>query len=435
MQGSEMSGLGLVNKGAPHTMLAQVQRAEYEALRDFVVRGRESRVLLDFLDQLHARSQWILCDCLEPSTPLVERPALTVARSPKSKLYLRNLISRKNHASHCIFKYTASPRNNQEVAPTEYSPASLSNGLLNLHRAQADGMAKEVKGTPTVRLSKSNAPYPRLGQVMLHLMRESGMLRQNADFEFLAAIKACRVAASQMLAFPATRLDEVLYLSVRQEQQMIDKVASLRQRVNNAYGVLMVIVHRIEQRPLTLIRENKSGPDWRCTPQGEVKIIGRRSISKGPFMAAITYAPNNGEDAITPQHAFVVPIMSNSRPLPVESDLERQVATGMARFIEWADKSRNQTFVIDKPMYDISVEEGMCRPDFLVQGPGGQVVVEVMGMMDDAEYRERKERTVPLMAMLGEVLEIAPAPGMTIIAPDQIKELNRAVLRLAGAKR
>lgn len=431
-----ITGQCLVHKQSPGTLIAPVEREHREAIRHYFVTGQETATLTRYLERLHETGRWVICDCLPPDTPLEERPALTVARSQKDKLYLRNLSSRQPHASHCPLHYEPGARVEREATPPPPGePQSLLQGALNLHRVAAEGMAD----SPAVHRGhqrQSTQTYPKLGQVLLHLMKEAGMLCQDAGFDFLDGIKRMRQAASRMQAAPGVQLDEVLYLSVRQEDEMCQKVRELRREVSNAYGVMVAVIHDIEKKPLTLVRRNKRGDvEWQCTPQGEVKVWSRRSISKGPFIAAITYAPAPGQYEVVAQHAFVLPILHKGRPLPVESDLERQAASSLIRLIEWAQRQRQQALSLDKPMYDLPVEDGQCRPDFLIHGPGGHAVVEVMGMLDDAEYRERKARTVPLMRQLGEVIEIAPDSHNNTLPAEQLKEMNRQVMRTVGARR
>jgi hypothetical protein len=431
-----VTGQCLVHKQSPGTFIATVEREHREAIRHYFVTGKETETLTRYLERLHETGRWVICDCLPPETPLEQRPALTVARSQKHKLYLRNLVSREPHAAHCPLRYEPGAKTERETAPPPPGePQDLLQGALNLHRVAAEGLASSPDRERGSHRASSRT-YPRLGQVLLHLMKEAGMLCQDAGFDFLEGIKRMRLAAGRMQAAPGVMLDDVLCLSARQEPEMRQRVRELRREVANAYGVMVVVVHEIETKPLTLVRRGKDGKvEWRCTPAGEVKVWSRRSISKGPFIAAITYAPAPGQYEVVAQHAFVLPILHKGRPLPVESDLERQAASSLVRLIEWAQRQRRQALSLDKPMYDLSVENGQCRPDYLVHGPGGHAVIEVMGMLDDAEYRERKERTVPLMRQLGEVIEIAPPPHNKTLPAEQLKEMNRQVMRTVGARR
>lgn len=425
------SPLCLVHKQSPGKVAGPVESDQRDALRDYFQRGHESPLLLAFLNHVHETRRWIVCDCVEPSTPLDQRPALTVARSPKNKLYLRNLISRMNHAEHCPFRYEPAPASERGDPEGNDGPEGLLNGALNLHRATAKDMAGDgpVSSDPR-RSGARKKTYPRLGQVLLHLMQQAGMLDQGPSFDFLEAVRDIRTAAAGLQAYAGTTLDEVLCLSAKQEGQLIRQVDESRRLVPNAYGMMVVVVHEIERSPLTLVRRGKDGTtEWRCTPQGEVKVWARRSISKGPFIAAITYAPGAGKTEVCPQHAFVLPILGNTRPMPVESDLERRVAGSLLRLTEWAKKAKGMLLFVNKPMYDLEVQSGQCRPDFLVRGPKGQAVVEVMGMIDDPEYIARKERTHPLMRELGELIEVGPDVGNLALRSMNSQVFKAAVSR------
>ena len=424
------TSLGLVQKQAPSKITSPVEREVYEAMRDFFLRNHESQRLITFLNQVHENKQWIVCDCLDSTVDIAQRPALTVARSPKDKLYLRNLISRRAHAKHCPFAYTPSPtaEPNSNKGKQE-DPRDILDGALNLHRAAATGLTQgDTSNREKSSSSKSSKQIPRLGRVLLHLMEGAGMLYQGSSYQFLDGIKDMRLTAAELVAFTGTPLDEVLCLSVRQERELIRKIDDLRFVRSSAYGLMVVIVHEIERGPLSLLRYDKEGKvEWKCTPRGEVKVWARRSINKGPFMAAITYAPGAGSTEVCAQHAFILPILSNARPLPVESDLERRAAGALTRLAEWAERERKTPLHIIKPMHDIDVDGGQCRPDFIIRGPGGRAVIEVMGMIDDPEYMDRKSRTHPLMEQIGPLIEIGPSMGR-----EELKVMNREVLRNTG---
>jgi|GEM_PF-6835557 len=423
------SPLHLVNKSAPGRSAGGIDDVQYKAMCDFFYSGRQSRHLLSLLNELHANKQWLVCNCVDPETPLTERPALTVARSPKGSLYLRNIAARMEHSTHCPFSYVPAPIAERTEVEEPEQPLNPLAGSLRLHQPAATEVAGNGSGTGqgTRKITKG---YPRLGQVLIHLMMRSGMLTQGSSFDFLGGIRDIRQSASELQAFPGMPLDEVLCLSVKHEQDFIERITELRERNAGAYGVMVTVVHEVESSPAAMVRKDKSGNiEWRCEPRGEFIVWGRRSISKGPFIAAITYAPSTTSQEVRAQHAFALPILSNTRPLPVESDIERQAARALVRLIEWAEKTKRMRLELIKPMYDLDVGIGLCRPDFIVKGPGGQAVIEVMGMIDDPDYMARKAKTHPLMREIGALIEVCPP-----VDAEALKGMNKEVLKHAGWK-
>lgn len=434
-------GMCLVQKSAPSTPVQSVESRHREALESFFKNPVPSVSLLKFLDDLHAHGRWIVCDCLGPEIPVVERPALTVAKSPKGNLFLRNLQSRRLHADHCPFRYEPGKRPERiDESGEEGATGGLAPGKpLNLHVAtavKAIAPSAPGKAPDLIVQRKPKEKLPRLGQVLLHLMREAGMLGMSGRFDFLQGIKDMRSAAEDLIAYSGVSLNDVLAVSCKHEQSLIRRVKEERETHRNAYAVLVVVVHQVQSGPATLLRfDGNRKVAWKVSPRGEVKVWSRRSINKGPFLAAITYAPSAGEEEPVAQNAFLLPIVDTKIPMPVESDIERVVARSLLNLSAWYREKRSGSMIVEKPMSDIKTPSGECRPDFMVRGPNGRVVIEVMGMSGQAEYDERKARTVPIMRELGEVMEITKVNGDREDSKAQLQAMNRWVLSRVGRSR
>lgn len=436
---SDASGqMCLVQRSAPSTPAGAVESRQREALVHFFQNPEPSVFLLRFLEDLHSSGRWIVCDCLGPEVTLNERPTLTIAKSPKGKLFLRNLQARKLHGGHCPFRYEPGKRPDTITEEIEAAPSSgVTPGKpLNLH--VVPGLQVGAPSAPgkdrdlVVRRQQAEA-YPRLGQVLLYLMREAQMLSMESEFDFLQGIKDMRAAAEGLMAYAGTSLNDMLAVSCRHEESLIKKVKFERETRRNAYGLMVVVVHKVSKDPLTLLRFTRDRKlEWKVSPRGEVKVWSRRSINKGPFLAAITYAPSAGDDTPVAQNAFLLPIVDNQAPLPVESDFERTVAKSLLRLASWHRKKSAGGIVLEKPMENIKTRAGECRPDFVVRGPGGKVVVEVMGMAGQEAYDERKSRTVPIMREVGEVLEVTPFSRDGEKAKEELQSMNRWVLARVG---
>ena len=430
------SRLILVNKNT-YVTAGIVSDELKQALRYLASSGKTNSILLNFLDDMHSKGYWILCDCLSDHIPRREQPALTVVRTA-GKLHLRNIANkiRKNHADSCPFDYEPSTHSSNGIGH-QTKPADLKNKLLNLHLAPAEGVSASK-----AQLSVSNGNkgrrkyYPKLGQLLIELMNESEMLEMDSGFNFGVALNKVDDLSSQYLVCADTSLKDVLCLSVKNEKFLIDKITRMREKNKNVYGVLIAIIHEIHtdknSSKIKLIRfsSDHKNIDWECSPQGLTTVWSRRSITKGPFLAAITYATNAGCDEVVPQRVFSLPVLSRNVPLPVESHLERQVAGELIKTMASIKQKDDIALTITKPMYDIETDGGTCRPDYIIKGLSRPVVVEVMGMMDSEEYRERKKRKVPIMKCLGDVVEIAPAPNSELFTAQELSTLsNRVRLR------
>ncbi len=432
------TGMCLVQRSAPSSSVCPVDSRQREALEHFFHKPEPSVFLLRFLEDLHASGRWIVCSCLGPDVSIIERPALTVAKSPKGKLFLRNLQSRQLHASHCPFRYEPGKRPERI---DETSSESVAQGItpgkpLNLHitpGVQVGAPSSSGKDPEVIVRRTQTEKMPRLGQVLLYLMREAGMLAMGGKFDFLQGIKDMRSASENLLAYPGTSLNEMLAVSCRHEKNLIDRVRSERETHRNAYGVMVVVIHKVSTGPMTLLRFTRDQKlEWKVSPRGEVKIWSRRSINKGPFLAAITYAPSAGDHEPVAQSAFLLPIVDTQAPMPVESDIERIVAKSLLKLATWYRENKPDTLQIQKPMKDIKTSAGECRPDFIVRGPGGKVVVEVMGMAGQQAYDDRKSRTLPIMREIGEVLEVTKVSQDREASKAELQAMNRWVLSRTG---
>lgn len=445
--------LTLVAKNLPQIPVGYIAPLKVEALIALVQEGKRSNLCLQALREVNESKHWILCQC-KGDQVLTEMPAMTVVRTKEGTLYLRNLASRPLHSNECPFSYDPTTfsevkdralllEKQREAALSEMDacdsktiPGTSLKNPLDLHLVTADRIGK-TSGSTNIRsrsLSVTRKPeYPALGQVLLYLMERAGHLNQAAHFDFLQSLKDISKTAEQIQAFGDVSLSDVLAFSPKSLPALKRKVQTYREQGHsNAYGLAIMIIHEIHplgEGLVKLWREPSDEPEWSCIPTGEVKIRSRRSITKGPFLAAITFAPTGDDFEPRAKHAFVLPVLSRRRLLPVESDIERRAAMSLVRLMEWCKEKKNFRLRIEKPMYEIETVAGYCRPDFVIHGLGNKVIVEVMGMMADADYRQRKERTVSIMDSYAPVIKLAPTKSTNDVQMQEaLKEMNRSVL-------
>lgn len=439
--------LTVVQKNAPTTPVRDLSSAEIGTLVDYFQGGVRTPKLLAVLQELHERKQWVLCGC-SGAEQLVERPALVVARTGEGKLYIRNIPSRPTHSLECPFAYT--PTTSTEIvdrglnadiarralADQPPTPATL-RSPLDLHLAPALGA---TSGTSAPTKHRDRTPsghgkrYPELGKVLFYLMEQAGMLTQTAEFELLKSFHFMAKAAQAILAFGAVPLSDVLSFSPKTLDSLTRRVKMhSASGEKNAFGMAVMIIHEIESLGAGKyeLRRTSSEESWSCCPKGEVKIMAKRSISKGPFIAAITYAVPLGETEPVPFHVFAVPILNRNRTLPVESDLERRAAISLLRLFDWALEKKGLKFTITKPVFDVQAPMGDCRPDFVVKGLSRTAIVEVMGMMGSEEYEEQKSRTIPVMESLAPVVQVDLSGSLSKSELDnRLRDMNKAILNV-----
>ena len=135
--------------------------------------------------------------------------------------------------------------------------------------------------------------------------------------------------------------------------------------------------------------------------------IGGRTVS-GPYLFFGVVALTTRRRGYECVRGWAQPIVSVHRPVPVDSDFERQAFGTLTTTLRILDRQfPDAEFTMEKPVFDIDTEQGPCRPDFLIHARrNGKVrtwVVEVMGF-DRPDYLAGKEVTHERMEELGPVL-------------------------------
>jgi hypothetical protein len=100
------------------------------------------------------------------------------------------------------------------------------------------------------------------------------------------------------------------------------------------------------------------------------------------------------DDSVRIMQAYAHPIQALDWWLPVDSNLERDAVDDLLGVMRWPAQEKGVELELLKPLY--SWNGTGARPDFVISRRGRPtdcLVVETMGT-DDAEYRERKARTV-----------------------------------------
>lgn len=153
--------------------------------------------------------------------------------------------------------------------------------------------------------------------------------------------------------------------------------------------------------------------DFTVAVQGRIALSGFARGGVHPYLAlarlreakGLTYIPVVGASAVLVHSPYIW--------MPVESDLERKTLDTILSVLRWychrTEGTPVQPVTVFKPLFDMMSDdpEKACRPDFIVSLPNGKkVVVESMGMEDDANYLERKSRSHPKMLAIENVLSI-----------------------------
>ena len=135
--------------------------------------------------------------------------------------------------------------------------------------------------------------------------------------------------------------------------------------------------------------------------------IGGRAVS-GPYLFFDVVALTTRRRGYECVRGWAQPIVSVHRPVPVDSDLERQAFSTLETTLWILSKEfPDAEFTMEKPVFEMDTEQGPCLPDFLIHARRkGEVrtwVVEVMGF-EWPDYLAGKEVTHERMEELGPVI-------------------------------
>ena len=135
--------------------------------------------------------------------------------------------------------------------------------------------------------------------------------------------------------------------------------------------------------------------------------IGGRAVS-GPSLFFGVVALTTRRRGYECVRGWAQPIVSVHRPVPVDSDFERQAFSTLMTTLWMLDREfPDAEFTMEKPVFEKDTKEGPCLPDFLIHARrNGEVrtwVIEVMGFERPA-YLAGKEVTHERMEELGPVI-------------------------------
>ncbi|MDE0005298.1 MAG: hypothetical protein OXQ29_21620, partial [Rhodospirillaceae bacterium] len=135
--------------------------------------------------------------------------------------------------------------------------------------------------------------------------------------------------------------------------------------------------------------------------------VGGRAVS-GPYLFFGVVALTTRRRGYECVRGWAQPVVSVHRPVPVDSDFERQAFGTLTTTLWMLDrKFPDAEFTMEKPVFDIDTRQGPCRPDFLIKarrkGVERNWVVEVMGF-ERQDYLAGKEVTHERMRELGPVI-------------------------------
>ena len=339
-------------------------------------------------------------------------------------IYLRNRSNAKvPHDVNCVFRLRE---------PSPDTPGDLFNPLTQGPQGAASGN-RARRRDPGGRGSRS---VPTVARNLKRLIREArlhtlaGAERFPSPADWLAELARAAAAFSVAPNVPAS---EVLFTDPAswrsgEFREKLDARAQTWPKGSPPCGFLCWVAHDVEDHEIN--GKTRGAGHVRVTSPVVSPVVYDTKV-EGPYLflgALEQSADRSGWECCM---ACAMPIAAPELPIPVESDYERQAVLSLPQLVRdlRSDTKLEEALggvvgvELQKPLFEIGVREGLCRPDVLltVARPGGpaprvpggpfddsdkvRYVIEVMGF-DDAKYKKQKEETHRRMERLGRVIPL-----------------------------
>ena len=401
---------------------------EEDALREVkgaTVKGRkakpETRRIYDPLtEDVFDRERWFLCDCLPKGW---EQPDFVPYRG-RYGIYLRNRANADvPHDVNCVFRLRE---------PSQDTSGNFFNPLTHGRQGAASG-ERARRREPGGRGGRS---VPTVAGNLKCLIREArlhtlaGAERFPSPADWLAELARAAAAFSVAPNVPAS---EVLFTDPAswrsgEFRERLDARAQKWPKGSPPCGFLCWVAHDVEDHEIN--GKSRGAGHVRVTSRVDSPLVyDNRVVGPYLFLGALEQsADRSGWECCM---AYAMPIAAPELPIPVESDYERQAVLSLPQLVRdlRSDTKLEEALggvvgvELQKPLFEIGVREGLCRPDVLltVARPGGpaprvpggpfddsdkvRYVIEVMGS-DDPKYEKKKEETHRRMERLGRVIRL-----------------------------
>ena len=345
------------------------------------------------LQALHTNGQWLACDCTGGGP---RPPVFSVAsRSSRGQTtyFLRRMTDRAPHLISCPFAFEETQDHGpdssgstegvgtDERQPDFLTPELEAGGLGTKPRAPRDA------GSTGSSHSQRLEPLARRLFWLLQKAELNQFIRTNGPPDKLALLD---YAKSVSLA-AGIQLRDVLYCN---------DAAWTNAWMDAAFH--KCAQHKLRQQAWWICPVDQIDVETRRgrlhDTKTEVQIEGRLSVFGGNTAAVrfpmlmIAVVTKEGSHVGVSQ-AYCHPIQREHIWCPVDSDLERAALATIAHSMEWLQREKGIRLAGLKPLFEWN--ETGTRPDFVLthEASGAHLIIETMGF-DDADYQERKVRTV-----------------------------------------
>lgn len=381
------------------------------------------------------KNYWILCDCRSEGSA---RPRIVLRElGPDNILLVNPPNSSVPHAGSCVFRLREKQARRIVIADGFLDPFPF----LDAHRNR-QGQSGEKKKSGSGGLSRARDPLA-LSDILKRFISEArlntlaGVERFASQEEWLPEI---RRAAEQFKIAPGIPASEFLFTDPAswQRGEVLAKLEDAEERWperRRPFGLLCWVALDVKECEVNAV--NRAEGWIRASTPVISPIIYERRV-KEPYLFLGAVARSDRARGWECRMAYAQPIVAPERPIPVDSDYERQALRSLPQLVhdlrndgELQERLGGAVRVeLHKPLFPFNVAGGPCVPDILVtvtrpgrsgHRPGDadrgrpkgryedrhtvRYIIEVMGF-DDEEYEQKKENTHTRMRRIGRVIRM-----------------------------
>ncbi|MET0777017.1 MAG: hypothetical protein ABWZ65_16260 [Pseudomonas mandelii] len=364
--------------------------AERDAITQYVLGESLSSTgikIQELLTRWYENKRWIKCDC-HPRTHADTRQSIEhLKKNESGTLYFVRNSSSAMHSELCAFHSESRSAPRVKAART-----TLKSCVLNFHGEIISESPAVSGANPTRSNGSADGTSQRrssLGSLMLNLMNEASLNRLNS-YNDKVYIGSLNKPAERFEVAKGISLESVFLPSLTTSSwldQRLGELAGGWPKKSRPYGMMAGVVNTVERHSYLGSRTTLGHPQ-----------------TVGPYLVLGTYTNKTSEPDSRNFHLMrivTIPIVEASWLMPVESNLEREVAKKLKQLMYSMQQDYNIELSLEKPLIDTAVGKELVRCDFVLKDKSSQKTlgIEVMGFKGD-EYLDRKERQIPIMRTL-----------------------------------
>ncbi|MDO8404264.1 MAG: hypothetical protein Q7T27_12310 [Pseudomonas sp.] len=381
--------MDVINKTTAQTIrtLTEVER---NAITQYVLGETLSTTgikIQELLTRWHENKRWIKCDC-HPRTGAGSLQSIEhLKKNDAGTLYFVRNSSSAMHSELCAFH--SESRSAPRVTAAR---KTLKSCVLNFHGEISSKGAAASSPNPTRSNNSADGTSQRrssLGSLMLNLMNEAALnrLSNHNDKVYVASLNE---PAKRFEVAKGISLESVFVPSLTTSgwlDQRLSELAGGWPKKSRPYGMMAGVVNTVERQSYLGSRTHLGHP-----------------LTTGPYLVLGTYTNKTSEPGSRNFYLMrivTIPVVDVSWPMPVESNLEREVAKKLKQLMYSMQQDYNIELSLEKPLIDTAVGKDLVRCDFVLKDSTSKktLAIEVMGYKDD-EYLDRKDRQIPIMRTL-----------------------------------